>query len=135
AAARERRTCERQAHSARHRLAEGEPARERSLVDVLAVPGQLQLHHLHQHGAGVAGAGAVRRVANDCTPMNATGLQPVVVGSAPPWSPVPEVLMQKYLLLIPALLAASAARADEGSKANPDAPPPQVVVSQPLSRE
>ena len=46
-------------------LAEGEPARERPLVDVLAVPRQLQLHHLHQHRTGVAGTGAVRRVAHD----------------------------------------------------------------------
>jgi hypothetical protein len=44
--------------------------RERPLVDVLAVPGQLQLHHLHQHRTGVAGAGAVRRAAHDHQPVS-----------------------------------------------------------------
>src|SRR5262245_37623 len=49
--------------------AEGEPAGERPLVDALAVPRQLQLHHLYQHRTGLAGAGTVRRAAQPHQPM------------------------------------------------------------------
>src|SRR6266446_995 len=51
-------------------MAQGEPARERPLVDEVALPRHVSLHHLHQHGAGAACAGAVRRVARHCGPMS-----------------------------------------------------------------